>query len=186
MNGILKMKKFLTLFSAILFLSGFESLSDTLSNFEIENRTPNTWEIEQSATEVKAYNHDYDFELTFYVDNFMPNSPQCLSNKRIKDIKFDVDIYKKAQAGDSNWAKMVDRMRILFTNTGFSEEKRVYGSNLLKNNTSFNIGEVVHIGTLQFLAPLTCQKVDKMTMKIIGINVRGRMLPPLEFYIKLK
>ena len=131
------MKKILLFVTAFFGLCGFESLSDELGQFEVENKTQNAWEVEQNSTEIKAYNKEFDLELKFYVDNFMPNSPLCLSNKRIKDIKFDVDIYKRAQKGDMNWAKMVDRMRILFTNIGFSEEKRVYGSNLIKNNTIF-------------------------------------------------
>ena len=180
------MKKGVLLIAVFFGLCGFESLSDEVDKFEVENKTPNAWEVEQNTTEIKAYNKEFDFELTFYVDNFMPNSPQCLSNKRIKDIKFDIDIYKRAQKGDSGWTKMVERMRILFTNTGFSEEKRIYGSNLTKNNANFEIGQVVHIGTLQFLAPLTCEKVNGMTMRVTGITVRGRTLPPLEFYFNLK
>lgn len=161
-------------------------MSDELNTFEVENKTPTFWEVEQDSTKIKALNNDFEFELTFYVDNFMPRSPQCISNKRIKDIKFDVDVYKRAQKGDSNWQKMIDRMRIDFSNTGFFEEKKVYGSNLIKNNASFRVGDVVHIGTLQFLAPLTCEKVDKMTMKVTGIVIRGKKLPPLEMQLNLK
>ena len=116
----------------------------------------------------------------------MPNSPFCITNKRIKDIKFDIDIYKRVQKGDTDWSKMVDRMRIVFSNTGFSEQKRIYGSNLLKNNTTAKVGETVHIGTLQFLSPLTCEKVNNMKMSVSGITVRGRALPPLEFVFTLE
>ena len=115
------MKKFIVLGLSFIGLCGFESLSDQVQKFEIENKTPTAWEVEQSTTEIKAYNPTAEIELTFYVYNFMPNSPQCLSNKRIRDIKFDIDIYKKAQKGDSAWAKMVERMRILFTNRGFGQ-----------------------------------------------------------------
>lgn len=180
------MKNILVLLFSFFFLTGFESLSDELHTFEIENKTPATWEVEQDSTKIKAYNQAFDFELTFYVDTFMPNSPQCISNKRIKDIKFDIDVYKRAQKGDYNWAKMIERMRILFTNTNFVEEKRVYGSNLIKNNATFKLGEIVHIGTLQFLAPLTCDKVNMMTMKVTGIVVKGKALPPLEMQFKLQ
>lgn len=180
------MKNLLILFFSFFLLTGFESLSDELNNFEVENKTPAFWEVEQDSTKIKALNSNFEFELTFYVDNFMPRSPQCISNKRIKDIKFDVDVYKRAQKGDSNWQKMIDRMRIDFSNAGFFEEKKVYGSNLIKNNASFKVGDVVHIGTLQFLAPLTCEKVDKMTMKVMGIVVRGKSLPPLEMQLNLK
>ena len=83
------MKKGLLLLISFLSLCGFESLSDEIDKFEVENKTQNAWEVEQSTTEIKAYNKEFDFEMTFYVDNFMPHSPQCLSNKRIKDIKFD-------------------------------------------------------------------------------------------------
>ena len=180
-----KMKKFFVLGLAFFGLCGFDSLSNQINSFEIENKTPTTWEVEQSTTEIKAYNPTADMELTFYVNTFMPNSPQCLSNKRIRDIKFDIDVYKKAQKGDTGWHKMIERMRILFTNRGFSEEKRVYGSNLLKSNGVFKVGEVVHIGTLQFLAPLTCEKVDNMKMRVTGLTVRGKQLPPLEIQFKL-
>ena len=180
------MKKFLISFAAVLALCGFESLSCDVHNFSVENKSGSSWEIDQTSTEIKAYNKDFDFELTFYVDTFMPNSPLCLTNKRIKDIKFDIDIYKRAQKGDTDWAKMVERMRIVFSNTGFSEEKKVYGSNLLKNNTQAQIGEIVHIGTLQFLSPLTCEKINNMKMSVTGMVVRGRPIPPLEFVITLQ
>ena len=87
------MKKVLAVFFALFGLCGFESLSDQVHNFEVENKSTNSWEIEQSGSVVKALNKDSQMELTFYVDSFMPNSPQCLSNKRIKDIKFEIDIY---------------------------------------------------------------------------------------------
>ena len=179
------MKKFLILCFVVFLSCGFESLSGMIRSFDVENKTPSAWDVEQENSLIKAYNKTYDMELTIYADNFMPNSPQCLSNKRIKDIKFDIDIYKKAQKGDTNWAKMVERMRLYFSGSGISEEKRVYGSNLLKNNSPAKIDSVVHIGTLQFLSPLTCEKVDKMRLKITGIVVRGRPLPPLELQFKL-
>jgi len=179
------MRKILIQIFIVFGLCGFQSLSGQVHDFDIENKTPNTWLVEQQNSVIKAYNTVYDLELTIYTDTFLPNSPQCLSNKRIKDIKFDIDIYKKAQKGDKGWAKMVERMRIYFTGSGVSEEKRVYGSNLLKNNSQFNQGEVVHIGTLQFLAPLTCEKVDNMRMRVTGIVVQGRTLPPLELLFKL-
>ena len=180
------MKKVLAVCVALFGLCGFESLSDQVHNFEVENKSTNSWEIEQSGSVVKALNKDSQMELTFYVDNFMPNSPQCLSNKRIKDIKFEIDIYKKAQKGDSSWSKMVERARIMFSGNGFREEKRVYGSNLIKNSTTVRVDEVVHIGTLQFLAPLTCEKGDNMRMSVSGFTVRGRSLPPLDLVFKLK
>ncbi len=180
------MKKILSLMFAPLFLCGFESLSDQIETFEIKNLSEAAWEVEQASTTIKAYNKSAEIELTFYVDNFMPNSPQCLSNKRIKDIKFDIDIYKRAQKGDTNWAKMFDRMRINFRGPAFREEKRIYGSNLIKNNESFKVGAIVHIGTIQFLAPLTCEKVDDMRMTITGIETPTRKLAPLDILFKLK
>lgn len=180
------MKKFLVLCVAFFGLCGFESLSEQVHDFEVENKSPFNWEIQQNGGVIKAFNANSQLELTFYVDTFMPNSPQCLSNKRIKDIKFEIDVYKRAQKGDSSWAKMVERARILFSGYGFREEKRVYGSNLIKNNASFKIDEVVHIGTLQFLAPLTCEKVDNMRMSISGFTVRGRSVPPLDLLFKLE
>lgn len=179
------MKKFLILCAAFFCLCGFESLSERVHDFEVENKSPFNWEIQQNGSVIKAFNENFQLELTFYVDNFMPNSPQCLSNKRIKDIKFEIDIYKKAQKGDSSWTKMVERARVLFSGNGFREEKRIYGSNLIKNNSTFKIDDVVHIGTLQFLAPLTCEKVDNMRMSINGFTVRGRSVPALDLVFKL-
>ena len=48
------MKNILCLVIAFFSLCGFESLSDEIDKFEINNNTPNTWEVEQSATEIKA------------------------------------------------------------------------------------------------------------------------------------
>ena len=180
------MKKTVLLVFSFFILCGFESLSDQIHNFTVENKTPASWEVKQENSVIKAYNNTNGLELNFYVENFMPNSPQCVSNKRIKDIKFDLDIYKQVQKGDSNWVKMIERMRINFVIPGSSEEKRVYGSNLIKNNAVFKEKSVVHIGILQFLNPFPCDKVDNMQMKITGITVRGRPLPPLELLFKLE
>jgi len=179
------MKKFLILAFTFLGLCGFESLSDNLHDFDVENKTPDTWEVEIKNMVVKAFNETYQLELSFNVASFLPNSPQCLSNKRIKDIKFDIDVYKRVQKGDSGFAKMIERMRLYFTGSGVAEEKRIYGSNLLKKDSFAQEGSIIHVGTLQFLAPLTCKKVDKMTLKATGIVVRGRPLPPLEMVFKL-
>ena len=179
------MKKILAMCFAVFGLAGFEGLSLQLHTFDVENLNASAWSVSQDGTTIKAYNHANSLELTFFVDSFLPQSPQCLSNKRIKDIKFDIDVYKRAQKGDSNWAKMLERMKISFIGKGFSEEKRVYGSNLIKNNVSFRVGEVVHIGTLQFLTPYPCDAVDRMKMRVTDISVQGKRLPPLEFMIKL-
>lgn len=180
------MKKIVFLICAFFITCGFESLSDQSEVFEIENKTPNFWEIEQAGSVVKAYNEQTQMELTIYTATFMPNSPQCLSNKHIKDIKFDIDIYKKAQKGDQSWVKMVDRMKISFIGRGYSEEKNIYGSNLIKNDLIFNLDDVVHIGTLQFLMPYPCKDIDGLKMRIGNIMVRGRTLPPLELLFKTK
>ena len=180
------MKKILSAFCALLMTCGFESISNQSLSFDIENKTPNAWEIEQNGSVIKAYNENSETELTIYVDTFMPSSPQCLSNKRIKDIKFDVDIYKKAQRGDGNWVKMVDRAKITFIGKGYSEERNVYGSNLIKNDLTFKIGDVVHIGTLQFLMPYPCKDIDGLKMRISNIKAQGRPLPTLELLFKAK
>ncbi|MBR2299991.1 MAG: hypothetical protein IJ870_05410 [Alphaproteobacteria bacterium] len=179
------MKKFFTLCAFVFLTCGFESISEQIHSFDVENKSPSAWEVETQNAQIKAYNATYDLELTLYVNSFMPNSPQCLSNKRIKDIKFEIDFYKKVQKGDTNWAKMVERVRLNFTGSGISEEKKVYGSNLLKNNAPAKIGSVVHIGSLLFLSPLTCEKVDNMRLKLTGIVIRGRVLPPLELQFTL-
>lgn len=180
------MKKYLALCLSTLFIYGFTSLSGNLNEFKIENKTTLDWETESSGTSVKAYNKQYDLELVFNVSPFMPSSALCTSNKRIKDIKFDINIYKKMQKGDAKFGKMVERMRINFSSPGFSEEKRIYGSDLVKDSVTFEVGQTVQIGTLYFLAPLTCKKIDQMKMRITNITIQGRPVPPLEILFELK
>lgn len=179
------MKKYLALCCMIFGICGFESLSDSNNEFEIENKTTAEWETELSGTTVKAYNKRYELELDFDASPFMPSSTLCISNKRIKDIKFTVNIYKKMQKGDTKFAKMVERMRINFMAPGISKEKRVYTSTLIGDRVTLNIGDTVPVGKLYFLAPITCNDVNQMRMRITDINVQGRSVPPLEILFKL-
>ena len=192
------MKKILSLLVAVFMLSAYDGTIDYASTtdykgitepvhtYTIENKSDPSWSLLLDTMGIKAHHTPSDTELWLYVDSFMPNSPQCLTNKRIRDIKFDIDVYKVAQKGDSNWSKMVNRMKIQFTGKNYNEQKRVYGSNILKDSASFKIGEIVNVGTLQFLAPYPCKDVDQMKMTISNIIVKGRPLPPLEILFKLK
>ncbi|MBO4284816.1 MAG: hypothetical protein J5895_01110 [Alphaproteobacteria bacterium] len=179
-------KKLLSLFVCLFVLCGFESLSGQTDHFFVENLSPADWEIKQTGSSINAYNKAFDFELVFYVDSIIPSSPQCVSNKRIKDIKFNIDVYKRAQQGDTGWAKMVERMQIRFVGIGYDVQKKIYGSNLTKNNASYALGEVVHIGTLQFLAPYPCKQINNMTMKVTDLRVKNERIPALEMRFKLK
>ncbi len=181
------MKKIVSLLCVTFALCGFESLSDQADLFNIEVPQSTRWVVEKNGSVIKAYYPPKEIELTFYVDSFMPNSQQCLSNKRIKDIKFDVDVYKRFQKGDTNFAKMVERMKINFKGRTFNQENKVYGSNLITKNLSFKEGEIVHVGTLQFLAPYPCEYVNDMQMRITNISPqRGETLPALEWTFKIR
>ena len=180
------MKKYLALFFAIFLICGFDSLSGKLDEIEIENKTKQNWETKLSGAAISAYNKQYDLELHFDLSALLPSSTWCVSNKRIRDIKFNVKVYKKMQKGDAKFARMVDRMKINFFAQGYSEEVKVYTSNLIGHHVSFNVGDTVPVGTLYFLAPFVCKDVDQMKMRITDITVQGRRVPPLEIMLKLK
>ena len=59
----------------------------------------------KSDTTIRAVNQKYEVELLFNISDLLPSSPQCVSNKRIKDIKFTLNIYKTAQKGDYDWTR---------------------------------------------------------------------------------
>ena len=60
-----------------------------------------------------------------------------------------------------------------------------YGSTLVKNNAKFSEGEIVNIGTLEFLAPFPCDKLDKTRIKLINMRAGNRNLPALDFTVEL-
>ncbi len=180
------MQKYLALFFSVFLCCGFESLSGHSDEVEIENKTKQNWETEIKGASILAYNKTYELELTFNIAAFLPSSTQCVSNKRIKDIKFDVNVYKKMQKGDDKFYKMFEKMKINFATPRSSKDAKVYTSNLINNRIMFNIGETVPVGTLYFLAPFVCQDVDQMKMRITDITIQGRRVPPLEILLKLK
>lgn len=143
------------------------------------------WEVKlRNNTTVRAFNEKFQIELLFNISDLLPSSPQCLSNKHIKDIKFTVNIYKTVQEGDLDWAKSFEQMRILFSGNGQSEERKPYGSNLVKNNLKVKSGEMLNIGTLQYLSPLTCSDIWNTSFYVSDMKAGGRkILPPLQFTI---
>ena len=88
--------------------------------------------------------------------------------------------------GDDDWAKSFEKTRIQFSRPGGNEERRIYGSTLIKNNAKFQEGDVVNVGTLEFLSPFTCDNLDKTRMRITNMRAGGRNLPTLDFTIELE
>ena len=145
----------------------------------------NDWDVSmKSDTTIRAYNEKYEVELLFNISDLLPSSPQCVSNKRIKDIKFTINIYKTAQKGDYDWAKSFEQTRIRFSGRGKTEERKPYGSNLVKNNIKVPAGETVNVGTLQYLSPYTCADIWNATFYVSDMKAGGRgLLPSFEFKI---
>lgn len=179
------MKKIVTMLIAVLGLCAFSSSFDNDgSAFEVSSNST-AWEVKTAGTSlIRAYNQSSETEIIINVSNLLPNSPKCLSNKRIKDIKITLDIRKIAQKGDSNWAKSYEKTRIRFSSPQGSQECRIYGSNLMKNNLKVSVGSTVNIGTLEFLAPFTCDDFLSSSMQIYGMSANGRPLPTLDITIK--
>lgn len=180
------MKKVFGLAILVLSLCGFTSISGQTNLFEIENNDT-SWEIERSgSTSVKAYHPDTQVEIMVNLGTLLPSAPLCVSNKRIKDIKFNINIFKVAEWGDKDWAKSFEKTRIQFSRPGENEERRIYGSTLIKNNAQFQAGNVVNIGTLVFLAPFTCDKLDETRIRVINMRIGNRSLPAIDFTVKLE
>lgn len=179
------MQKIIGLLGAVLCLCGFTGISGQTSPFEVENNNKN-WEVEYNGNaSVRAYHPESEVEIMINLSSLLPSAPLCVSNKRIKDIKFTLNIFKIAQRGDSDWAKSFEKTRISFSRPGESEERRLYGSVLIKNNAKFQVGDVVNIGSLEFLSPFTCDKLDKTRFRITNMRAGGRALPTLDFTIAL-
>lgn len=178
------MKKCLFLFCAAVMLCGFSDLAGQAGNLELSTQSRD-WEVSlRNNSLVRAFNPESQVEIIIDISSLLPNSPLCVSNKRIKDIKFTLNIYKVAEAGDGNWAKSYEKTRIQFWRPGQSDERKVYGSTLIKNNLVFKPGTVVNVGSLQFLSPITCEDIDGMSMRISGMLAGNRSLPSLEFKIE--
>ena len=180
------MQKIIGLLGVVFCLCGFTGLSGQTNSFEIKNNNQ-SWELERGGGDsVRAYNPDNKVEITINLSSLLPSSPMCVSNERIKDIKFNLNIFKVAMRGDDDWAKSFEKTRIQFSRPGGSEERRIYGSTLIKNNAKFQEGDVVNVGTLEFLSPFTCDNLDKTRMRITNMRASGRNLPTLDFTIELE
>ena len=176
----IKMKKFFVGL-IVFFLTGFSSLSSMGQALEVVSES-NSWEVSmQSNALIKAYNPNAKVELLIDLNNLLPTSPYCVSNKHIKDIKFTVSIHKIADKGESNWTKSFEKTRIYFLGSKKSYERKVYGSNLIKNNFKAG-GGIINVGTLEFLSPITCDDINNTTLRISGM----KNIPLLSFKIKLK
>lgn len=173
-----------------LFLLGTFSLpafadlaSQAGGNLKLENNSPD-WEVAMRGTSsVRAFYPQDNVEVTIDISNILPSSSWCLSNDRITDIKVPFSIYKVAQRGEKDWAKSVDGTRVTFYYKGKSEERRIYGSNLIDDNRTFSEGSVVNVGTLTFLSPFVCKQIDGLRIRMHGMKARYRTLPPLDFEI---
>lgn len=176
------MKKFCFLIA--LFFSATTALAQESGLIDVYTESQE-WEVSmRDDTTIRAFNAEYAVELLFNISDLLPNSPQCVSNKRIKDIKFTVNIYKTAQDGDYDWAKSFEQMRIRFSGHGKSEDRKPYGSNLVKNNLKVNRGTTVNVGTLQYLSPLTCSDIFGASFYVSDVKAGGkRPLPALQFKI---
>lgn len=180
------MKKLCFVLLCVFGLCGATDLAEQTGELTVKSDNGN-WDVSmRSHAVIRAYNPEAEVELSINISDLLPNSPQCVSIKRIKDIKFTVNIYKIAQPGDTDWAKSFEQMRIRFYGPGRpGEERKPYGSNLVKNNLKAQAGQAVNIGTLQYLSPYTCNDVDGLTMRFTDMKAGGRRaLPPLEFKIE--
>lgn len=177
------MKKFCLMLSSLWGLCAFSALPDSGVPLTVKSNNKD-WQVEMLGTSmIKAFNPKGQVEILINVENLLPQSPQCVSNKRIKDIKMTLSIRKVAMPGDSDWAKSFEKTRINFSGSG-GGERRVYGSNLIKNNFKAEEGSVVNVGTLDFLAPVTCNNFVNSSMRISGMMSQGRSLPALSFSIR--
>jgi hypothetical protein len=168
--------------SVWLALSGFSGLSDQAEKDVLQAKTSNPyWQVEmQGGSSVRAYNESAGLELTINLDTVLPSSPQCLSNKKIKDVKMSIRIRKVAQKGDTDWQKSFEKTRILFGSGGERAERKAYGSSLVKNNLKVSLGTIVNVGTLEFLAPFPCRELSKTSMRLSGMLSGGRAVVPLD------
>lgn len=181
------MKKIFLMLGIVCCLCGFSDLSGRAAGGLQVEANNSDWQVSMRGNSaIRAYNPSSQVEVVVNVADILPSSPLCVSNKRIKDIKMTLNIYKIAAAGDDNWAKAFEKTRINFSRPGESAERKIYGSTLIKNNLKFPAGTVVNIGTLEFLAPFVCGDVNNTTMRISGMKAGYRALPPLDFTLLLE
>ena len=178
------MKKIICSVISFLFLCGFSSLS-SLNSGVVATTDSSGWEVEASGATIKAYNGKSKVELDIDISRILPSSVLCVSNKRIKDIKFTVSIHKFTKEGEGNWSKSFGKTRIFFSGKGGSGEKKVHTVNLIKDNY-ISSGGIINVGTLEFISPITCNNIDDMTMKISGMKDGNTNIAPLTIKINLK
>lgn len=177
------MKNFTLSLFLIFSLCGFSSLISQSGSLEVESKNQQ-WEVSKASNAViKAFNSDSQTELLIDLSDLLPTSPYCVSNKKIKDIKISVTINKIADENESNWEKSFEKTHIYFSGKKDSADRKVYGSNLIKNNHKAKKGALT-VGTLYFLSPITCYDIDNMKMKISGMKDGYKNLPILDFTIK--
>lgn len=173
------------LLALVLGLCGFSELAEKNNQgLKVESNTK-SWEVKsQGGASIRAFEPNAKVEIVIDLSDVLPSSPLCMSNKRIKDIKMTLDIHKVATENETNFGKSFEKTRIRFIGHGENLERKVYGSTLIKNSLKFKAGEVVNVGALQFLAPLSCEDIFNTSMRIYGMKVNGRQLPVLDFSIK--
>lgn len=177
------MKHIFSAFICFFALTGFTDLTQDASNLKVESKTPEWEVVSETQSVIKAFNPQYNLQFTFNVAPFLPDSPQCRNFKRIKDIKYRINIYKVASAQDTNWTRSFSQMRITFSGNGIVQETRVYGSNLIKDNYKAKTGSTVNVGTLDFLAPIVCKDINNTTVHVSGMKSGKQTIPPLTFKI---
>lgn len=178
------MKNFATCLFLIFSLCGFSSLVGQSGTLDVESKNQH-WEASRvSNAVIKAFNTDSQTELLIDLSNLLPTSPYCISNKKIKDIKISVTINKIAKENESNWEKAFGKTHIYFSGKTDSADRKIHGSNLIRNNHKAKKGPLT-VGTLEFLAPITCNNIDNMKIKISGMKNGNKNLPTLDFTIKL-
>ena len=141
------MKFFITLIYCIFFLCK-TGLSESIGqSLEVVSNNK-AWEVSTlSNALIKAYNPASQIELMIDLNNILPSSPYCVLNKHIKNIRFTVSIYKIANKGEKNWAKSFEKTKIYFYSRFGYDERKVYDSNLIRNNITAT-GGVINVGTL--------------------------------------
>ena len=179
------MKFFITLIYCIFFLCKTGLSASIGQSLEVVSNNK-AWDVFiLSNALIKAYNPASQIELMIDLNNILPSSPYCVLNKHIKNIRFTVSIYKIANKGEKNWFKSFVKTKIYFYSQTKSEERKVYSPNLIKNNTCAK-GGAINVGSLDFLAPITCNNIENIRMKIIGMKDKNQIIPALDYTIKIK
>ena len=178
------MKNILFRLFLVFSLCGFSSLSDQASTIIVETKNSD-WEIANSSgAVVKAFHKESQTEFSINLSSLLPTSTYCMSNKKVKDIKFDISIHKVAKEGETNWEKAYEKTIVKFSGKAGTKEKKVQYLNLIKNNFKAKAG-VLNIGKIEFISPFTCDEIDDMNIRISGMKNGNKNLPAINFKIKI-